>query len=529
MKMRYLWTIAAFAAGALALPAAAVPRAQLLPSGTYRYSMSVGGTPLITSAVVITHAHGVMDVTESAGTPTGPILTLRGIVEQTFATTSYSLNGGTGSVGITFAGRSATLTAAGHSITISEIGGAPFLVDENLIAGLATVPAMLKVTGATHLTVACVCRGFLALGASVVPVTESRPANVPAADLSTALELQHQTFTFWYDPETFVPRHIDLPSQHLAIDLQSYGESTAEPSPIPARTPVPLPSPRYASRDVTIVADDGVRLAGTLTMPRSPSRVPAFVLVHGSGCIDRNETIGPNQIFAQIANHLSNEGYAVLRYDKRSCGKSGGTFAVRSRLIADAEDSVRFLRHSAGVDPERIYGLGHSEGGELVPSLTILDERLRGIVLLAPPAIPLDRILLQQSSRGLSGTAKIAAVRNEEAQIALIEAGTIHTPSARWLRSSFGIDPAKILARVPCPILILQGGKDIQVLPTDLPRLVNAARAAHRNVTVGLLQGDDHLFIFIPGTARSTGMEYFIPSYLDPRLFSAIDAWLRTH
>lgn len=94
------------------------------------------------------------------------------------------------------------------------------------------------------------------------------------------------------------------------------------------------------------------------------------------------------------------------------------------------------------------------------------------------------------------------------------------------MRSSFGIDPAVAIAKVPCPILILQGTKDIQVLAADTPRLVEAARAAGRNVTVVMLKGDDHLFINLPGDQTSTINEYFTPSYLDPALFTAIDTWL---
>jgi hypothetical protein len=75
---------------------------------------------------------------------------------------------------------------------------------------------------------------------------------------------------------------------------------------------------------------------------------------------------------------------------------------------------------------------------------------------------------------------------------------------------------------------MLQGTKDIQVLPGDLPRLVKAGNAAHRNVTVRLLQDDDHLFIKLPAGEPSTGGEYFTPAYVDDAVFEAIEGWLHS-
>jgi hypothetical protein len=66
----------------------------------------------------------------------------------------------------------------------------------------------------------------------------------------------------------------------------------------------------------------------------------------------------------------------------------------------------------------------------------------------------------------------------------------------------------------------------MQVLPADTPRLVHAALDAHRDATVAMLAGDDHLFITLPENESSTGSEYFIPAYLDPRLFATIEEWL---
>lgn len=533
--MRAWRMLALFAVMALprALPAASP--GHVLPDGTYAYVMSVNGSPYVTSTIVVRHGTGKIHIDERAVQNGLTIVTQRVVDPKTFATIGYRTDaGGVTPATIALTATTATVTQGASHLSIDALGAAPFLISDNLIAGFALVPATLHAAGANRLSIACLCmRNFVALAASVVPADEARPAGVPADDASEAISLEGQTLTFWYDRETFVVQAMDLPAQHLALTLRSYAARIARIAPIAPPTPVPLPPAHYTREHVTIVADDGVHLAGTLTMPvRANNRVPGFVLVHGSGCTDRDETIGPNKVFLQIANHLSNEGYAVLRYDKRSCGKSGGTFAVRSRLIADALDVVRFLRRQPGVDPHRIDVLGHSEGGELAPSIAILDGHIRGIVLMAPPARPLAQVSTEQVLR-LAPRAQRAAVRQQQrAALARIRAGgsgNMPPAAAAWYRSEMDIDPAKIIATVPCPILILQGTRDIQVLPADLPRLVRAARAAHRNVTVDLLAGDDHLFIHLPGNERSTLSEYFVPSYLDPKLFSSIDAWLRTH
>jgi dipeptidyl aminopeptidase/acylaminoacyl peptidase len=386
-----------------------------------------------------------------------------------------------------------------------------------MVAGFAQIPAMLHVTGEKKLTLACVCGGFVAVP---ITVTAMRSGAVTIA-------VEGATATLTYDTATYVLERFDLPSQQLTIVLKSY-DPQAEPLPQPiVPTPEPLPSARYRSRDVAIRADDGVKLAGTLTIPDAAQRpLPGFVFVHGSGCIDRDETIGPNKVFAQLANRLSNDGYAVLRYDKRSCGKSGGSFATRNRLIADARDVIAYLRSQPGIDPNRIFVLGHSEGGELAPSIAIADGHLRGIVLLAPPALALEKILMQQLLRNTDPADRAAQTKKVQAQLDEIAAGMKSGANAAWLRSSFGIDPASIIAKVPCPILVVQGTKDIQVLAADTPRLVDAARAAHREISVSMLDNDDHLFITLAADEPSTGGEYFTPAYLDPALFSAIERWL---
>ncbi|HEV3091452.1 MAG TPA: alpha/beta fold hydrolase [Candidatus Cybelea sp.] len=522
-----LLTAALFGAPLLAA-AAATSASTVLPNGTYLYAIDVGGQAVGKSTIVVSREPGSIEIGESASVIGQSLVTRRTLTASTWATVSYSGSSGAKSFSVNIRENQAVLTAGAVTKQISGDSGTPLVVSENLVAAFAQLPAMLHVTGATHVTLACICGGgFTAVPGRASATSAARPAGVPTGDAALDLDFAATKAIVWYDPHSFVMHRFEVPAQRFVVALQSYDPAIA-PLALPVQpTPLPTPPAKYSSSEVTIVADDGIKLRGTLTLPDGAARpVPAFLFVHGSGCLDRDETIGPNKVFGQLANRLSNDGYAVLRYDKRACGRSGGTYAVRDRLLADARDALTFLRAQPGIDPARIYVLGHSEGGELAPSIAIADKRLRGIVLMAPPAIPLEKILMQQALHDAPDADRAAIATQEQAALAGIASGKAADVSSRWLRSTFGIDPAVLIAQVPCPILILQGTKDFQVLPADTPRLVAAARAANRNVTVVMLPNDDHLFITIPADRESSLSEYFVPAYLDPALFGAIESWL---
>lgn len=497
---------------------ATTPPAIVLPDGTYRYRFEAAGKVGI-STVVVRHENGLIVIDEGMKNESIPIVTQRQIDPSTFATRSYTIDAGDTHAVVTIADNEATVTQGSLRESVHAAPGAPFVVTENLVGAWAQLPATLHATGAKKVTFACTCGEFVAVQVSVV----SDGDGVVHLHGSDGVDV-----ILSYDPRTLVLQRLEIPAQKLVIALQSQSSHVARLNLVQP-TPLPLPPAKYASRDVEIRADDRVTLAGTLTIPNAAATpMPGFVFVHGSGCIDRDETIGPNKIFAQLANRLSNDGYAVLRYDKRSCGKSGGTFSPRNRLIADARDAIAFLRAQQGIDPNRIFVLGHSEGGELAPSIAIADGRLRGIVLMAPPALPLEQILMQQTLHFATPSSRAQLAAREKRELANIESGKGSSFFAAWLRSTFGIDPITLIAKVPCPILIAQGVKDVQVLAADTPRLVNAALAAHRNVTVAMLPDDDHLFLKLDPNKTSTLTEYFTPSYLDPALFAAIEAWLKS-
>ncbi|HXW76921.1 MAG TPA: alpha/beta fold hydrolase [Candidatus Eremiobacteraceae bacterium] len=531
--------IAAIAAAALA---------SAVPTGTYTYEFRQGGSVLGTSIIGVVHDASVLKVHEVVALA-GRSFTLDQTLDPSTFVPSVidALYPGSppAAIHIIVTSTGATETVApATSRTIAAPKGAQGFValDGPIMSGFFLGPAQAQALGAATL------EGVSAGAAQALPMTVTsidkthRPSTAPASDLGVEMGgLPSGDVDIWYDPTTLVPDEIDVTSQGIAIVLAS---RTAMPNmaatPAPEPTAFPTPLPHFSSQDVTFRSADGTTLAGTLTVPDGAwhelpeqgigltHKTPAVVLVVGSGPVDRDERVGPNPIFLELSNALSNHGYVVLRYDKRGVGKSGGiaNAATRDDLLADARAAIAFVTAQPMVDGRRIFVVGHSEGGELAPSLAAGGAPLRGIALMAPPAIPLEQILLQQATLGLSGAAADAARSQEAAQIAAIKSGKDEGPGTIWLRTSFGIDPAVVIRDVPCPILVLQGGKDFQVLVKDLPRLVQAAQAAHRDITVHVFPDDDHLFITVPGDTQATIAEYMVPHHVDPAMIAALLAWL---
>jgi dienelactone hydrolase len=533
----------ALIAAAIILDAGASPAASLapsapLPDGTYTYEFRQGTASLGTATIGVARADGVVKTHEIASVG-GRSFT----IDMSLDPTSFvpqTLDGvypgkNPTPVHVTFGSSefNETITGMG-SKSVAPAPGAKGIapLDGPVMSGFFLTPVQASTTGSTSFS------GYSPGSETTLPIkldpadATTRPANVPASDNGYLVSgLQSGSITIWYDPNTFVPQDCEIPAQSLSIVLiKTSAQSTMNSSAPPIPKPLSTATPRFASRDVTFTSSDGTVLAGTLTVPSPHVRktMPAVVLVHGSGPATRDERIGPNLIFLELSNALSNHGYVVLRYDKRGIGKSGGNAktTTRDQLLADARAAISFVAARSDVDPSDVFVLGHSEGGELAPSLAAGGAKLRGIALMAPPAIPLDQILMQQSTLGLSGKAAQDTAASEAAAITAIRTGVSNVPGAIWLRSSFGIDPAVVIRSVPCPILILQGGKDFQVLAKDLPRLVNAARAAHRDVTVVQFPNDDHLFDNLPGAQKATIANYMVPHRIDPAMISALLTWL---
>jgi pimeloyl-ACP methyl ester carboxylesterase len=258
----------------------------------------------------------------------------------------------------------------------------------------------------------------------------------------------------------------------------------------------------------------GFNLAGTITRPKTGAPAPALVLIGGSGPTDRDETVAGIPVFGQLAQQLVDAGFAVVRYDKRGVGQSGGR--AESATIADyAEDArwvLMWLEKQKGIDKERLGVVGHSEGG-LAAMLLAGRERgkVKAVALLAAPSTNGSTVVLEQQKLILSKMPIDDAQRAEKVALqerintAVIKGtGWNDIPEAArrvadtpWFYSFLTFDPRKAMNDTRQPILIVQGELDTQVQPYHADQLAEFARARRTKAAVEVVKvpGVNHLLV----------------------------------
>ena len=272
----------------------------------------------------------------------------------------------------------------------------------------------------------------------------------------------------------------------------------------------------------------GNTLAGTLTIPPGKGPFPAVLLISGSGPNDRDETVFGHKPFLVLSDYLTRKGIVVLRVDKRGVGKSTGDLAhaTTADFATDAEAGVQYLKTRAEADPRRIGLIGHSEGGTVAPMVAAGDPGVRFIVLMAGPGVPGDQIIVEQGRliEEAAGATKEKAAQDADKQrelFALVEkekddavlgkelreklAGrvpdaqidmAIQQVTSPWMRYTLTYDPATALRKVACPVLALNGEKDLQVSAAqNLPAIKKALEeGGNKQIEIDELPGLNHLF-----------------------------------
>lgn len=311
-----------------------------------------------------------------------------------------------------------------------------------------------------------------------------------------------------------------------------------------------------------------VKLAGTLTRPDSPGPFPAMVLVSGSGPLDRDESMFGHKPFLVLADYLSRRGIAVLRPDSRGVGGSSGDLwgATARDLTDDVLAGVDYLKGRGEIDPTRIGLLGHSEGAALAAMAASRRGDVAFLVMLAGPVALGAEVIARQVELIATAESKDPAdidewreanrtvyriLREEPDQAAaeakirdvlapfiaaspdrpgkaakIIEDSYKKVLFSTWFRSFLESDPGAALRRVACPVLAINGEKDLQVDPRqNLPLIEDALReGGNPDFTIRELPGLNHLF---QHCRTGSPAEYpRIEETLAPEVLELIAAWV---
>lgn len=332
----------------------------------------------------------------------------------------------------------------------------------------------------------------------------------------------------------------------------------AEEEPLPVRPQEPSAPYPYGEEEVRYRNQRAdLELAGTLTIPEGEGRFPAVLLIAGSGDLDRDESMSGHRPFLVLADYLTRRGIAVLRADKRGVGESGGeqASATTTDFAMDAEAGVAYLEGHRAVDRNKIGLVGHSEGGLVACMLAARNPDLAFVILLAAPGVPGWELAEQQARRraeihggsaenaveaGRENAEVAALLRDEKDEATLrrkLEQKFSHLDEARraemiryltlpWQREMVRMNPADYLSRVKCPVLALNGERDVTVECQSNLRAIRQAleSGGNRHFEAREQPGLNHLF-----QSCTTGAEteyWQIEETLSPLALEQMAEWI---
>ena len=323
--------------------------------------------------------------------------------------------------------------------------------------------------------------------------------------------------------------------------VEQQANATYEPPPYAQRE-------RFYEQEVQIGQVRWV-LPATLSIPQGDGPFAAVLLVHGSGPQDRDETLPPNKPFRDLAWGLASQGIAVLRYDKRtkvyaaSLKSERDTLTVKEEVIDDALSAVALLRARPEIDTQQIFVLGHSLGGYLAPRIGEADPQIRGLIILAGSARPLEDVILDQMTYVLSLSMPDPVVRQQQLavvkkQVELVKdpkrlptaAATdlpLSVPAAYWIDLN-AYHPEKVAQTLKQSMLFLQGEGDYQVT-RDYFQIWQDALGERDDVRFILYPGLSHLFMPIEGGQKATPATYAVPGHVAGEVVNEIGSWIKRH
>lgn len=293
----------------------------------------------------------------------------------------------------------------------------------------------------------------------------------------------------------------------------------------------------FSERELTLEATDACGLGATLTMPSGTDQVPGVVIVHGSGPVDRDLSIGPNKPYKDLAWGLASRGIAVLRYDKRTaaCDVDLANVTIDEVVTDDALTAVERLRAMDRVREDRVVLVGHSIGGTMAPRIARRDGNLAGAVMLAPLGRTVPQAVLDQNEyiAQLDGEVTEADQRQLEQVRALVERirtldiaddEVVYLGGDEYWRTLAEYDHLAVATEVEAPLYLAFGGRDWQVTVGNDRPLWADALADEADVTIRTYDALNHLFI--AGSGPPTPDEYFDAGSVDHTVVTDLAEWI---
>jgi dienelactone hydrolase len=334
--------------------------------------------------------------------------------------------------------------------------------------------------------------------------------------------------------------------QPVRCTFDDAGDITRVRFPAEYSPPAYADESAFTERPVT-VEGAGCSLSGTLSVPEGAVKsangqdggdgtVPGVVLVHGSGQHDRDETIGPNKPFRDLAWGLATRGVAVLRYEKRTgaCDVRPGDWDINNIVVEDAVQAVELLGAQDEVDPGRRYVVGHSLGAICTPRIA---ERtaIAGGAMLAASARPITDVVRDQQQHLLSVVGGLGDEEKDQLSaidetLTRVENGDVASDErvfgipGSWWSSLLAYDQVATAKRVETPLALFQGGRDYQVTEEDDFARWRSELADRPNTSTFLYPGLSHLFQ--SGTEPSLGAEYSFHDNVAESVVTDIAAWV---
>lgn len=334
---------------------------------------------------------------------------------------------------------------------------------------------------------------------------------------------------------------------NFPLVLEPYVEGKVIPVVVKPQTPkAPFP---YESTDFVY---QGIKTkltyGATLTYPKEDSKkYPLIVLVTGSGAQDRDETIMEHKPFAVLADFLTKNGYAVMRVDDRGVGKSNGVFqaSTSADFALDVEEHLNYAKKLPQIDSTKMGLLGHSEGGLIAPMVASRNKFIAFVILMAGPGVDITELMAAQNeavlkSVGVSSeatqayiplykqlmtTINVATSKSEatnratelvknwvattdkdivkkttnissDADISTFVNPFVESLSSKWWKYFVSYRPAASLEQLTCPVLAINGSKDIQVTADANLQGIQAAlkKAKNKRFDIHKFDGLNHLF-----------------------------------